>query len=124
MDKVFIRGLEVETIIGIHAWERDLPRPLIFAIEMGADMRDAAASDSMRDAIDYDGASQLVRRIAKELQPALLETLAERISRELFAAFPIRSLKLAIAKPGAVAGVRDVGIEIERVREDYTACGI
>ena len=124
MDKVYIRGLEVETIIGVHAWERDLLRPLIFFIEMGTDMRDAAASDSMRDAIDYDGASQLVRKIALELKPALLEKLAEHIARALFAAYPIQTLRLGITKPGAVTGVHDVGVEIERKREDYVGCGI
>lgn len=123
MDKVFIRGLELETIIGVHGWERQLPRPLVLSLEMGVDTRDAAASDQVRDAVDYDAVTQAVRKIAATLQPALLETLAEKIARALFEAYPIASLRLAIDKPGAVAGVKSVGVEIDRRREDYAVCG-
>ena len=53
MDTIFIRGLKVETIIGIYDWERTLVRPLVFDLELGTDTREAAASDRMRDSIDY-----------------------------------------------------------------------
>jgi len=123
MDTVFIRGLEIETIIGVHSWERALPRPLIFTLQLGVDTREAASSDQVRDAVDYDAVTQRVRAITAQLQPSLLETLAEKIARELFAEFAIQSLRLQIDKPGAVAGVKSVGIEIERRREDYAVCG-
>lgn len=123
MDTVFIRGLRVETIIGVHAWERQLERPLVFDLELGADTREAAASDRVRDAIDYAAVAEAVTRLAKSLQPALLETLAERIARQLFEDFPIQRLRLVIDKPGAVPDVKQVGIAIERTREDFSACG-
>ena len=122
MDKIFIRGLKVETIIGVYDWERHVPRPLIFDLEMGADFNAAAASDHVRDAIDYAAVMETVKTIATEYQPALLEALAEKLARALFKAFPILSLKLAIHKPGAIP-VQDVGVEIDRRREDYAACG-
>jgi dihydroneopterin aldolase len=123
MDKIFIRGLEVETIIGMHGWERQLPRPLILQLELGMDARNAAASDQVRDAIDYDAVTQAVRRVVAQAQPQLLETLAEKLARSLFDSYPILSLKLAIDKPGAVAGVKSIGVEIDRRREDYAVCG-
>lgn len=123
MDKIFIRGLKLDTIIGIHGWERTLRRPLIFDLELGAEFARAAASDRMEDSIDYSAVHELVSRIGSELQPQLLETLAETLARELFRAFPIVSLKLAVHKPGAIP-VEDVGVEIERRREDYARCGI
>ena len=123
MDKIFIRGLQLETIVGMHGWERQLPRPLILSLELGVDTRDAASSDHVRDAVDYDAVSQTVRKIVEGLQPALLETLAEKIARALFDGYPIQSLRLSIDKPGAVAGVKAVGIEIDRRREDYAVCG-
>lgn len=122
MDKIFIRGLKVETIIGVYDWERSLPRPLIFDLDLGADFIDAAASDHVRDAIDYAAIMETVQKIAADHQPALLEALAEKLARALFQKFPILSLRLAIHKPGAIP-VQDVGIEIERRREDYASCG-
>lgn len=122
MDKIFIRGLKVETIIGVYGWERHVPRPLVFDLEMGADMREAAASDHVRDAVDYAAVMETITKIATEHQPQLLETLAERIARALFQQFPIQTLLLAVHKPGAIP-VDDVGVEIERRREDYAVCG-
>lgn len=123
MDKVFIRGLQVECIVGIHGWERQLPRPLKFDLDLGTDTREAASSDRVRDAIDYAAIAELVIAIAKERQPALLETLAEAIARALFERFPILSLRLVVHKPGAVADAQSVGVEIDRRREDYAVCG-
>lgn len=123
MDKIFIRGLKVDTIIGIYDWERTLVRPLIFDLELGTDIREAAASDRMRDSIDYAAVGDTVRDIALNLKPELLETLAEKIARTLFDKFPILSLRLVIDKPGAIPDVKGIGIEIDRRREDYAACG-
>ncbi|MES0873258.1 dihydroneopterin aldolase [Sinimarinibacterium thermocellulolyticum] len=123
MDTIFIRGLRVDAIIGVHAWERRLERALVFDLELGTDIRDAASSDQIRDAIDYAAVVETVTRLAQTLQPALLETLAEGIARRLFEDFPIRRLRLVIDKPGAVPDVKQIGVAIERLREDYAACG-
>jgi dihydroneopterin aldolase len=77
----------------------------------------------MRDSIDYAAVGQTIRDIAVELQPQLLETLAEKIARTLFERFPVLSVRLTIDKPGAIPDVKGIGVEIERRREDYAVCG-
>ena len=123
MDRILINGLKVETIIGVHAWEMHLPRPLLVDLELGMDLRPAAASDRLRDALDYKLVSDEVRAFAASKQFRLLETLAEGIARMLFERHPILTLDLALAKPGAVAEAKSVGVRIERRREDYAVCG-
>ena len=46
MDKVIIEGLQVDALIGIHAWERRGPQPLLLDLELAFDNRRAAASAS------------------------------------------------------------------------------
>ncbi len=121
MDKIFVHGLRVEATIGVHRWERQLPRPLLIDLDLQVDTRAAAASDAVADAVDYAAVAALVTRVATEQQPALLETLADALARALFEQFAIQALRLAVHKPGAVAGVKSVGVEIERRREDYAA---
>lgn len=116
MDKVFIQGLEVRTIIGIYAWERELPRPLTIDLELGVDTRTAAQSDRVEDAVNYAAVSERVREIAQQLKPALLETLAGKIAERVLAEFAVEQVKVTIGKPGAVAGVKAVGVQIERCR--------
>jgi dihydroneopterin aldolase len=123
MDKTFIRGVEAQTIIGVYAAEKLARRPLLLDLELGADTRAAAASDKLRDALDYQAIRDAVVAFVERERVELLETLAERLSRHLFAEFPIDSLVLRITKPGAVAGVQAVGVEIERQRGDYAVCG-
>ena len=53
MDKVFIRGLEVEGIIGIFQWEREVRQIISVDIEMDFDNKKAAKSDSIEDALNY-----------------------------------------------------------------------
>ena len=53
MDIVYIRELEVKTIIGIYDWEREQKQVISINLEMGADIRAAAKTDSIENALDY-----------------------------------------------------------------------
>lgn len=120
MDKIFLRGLRVDTIIGLYDWERTLKRPLIFDLELAADLRPAGISDAMEDSVDYAAIREIVREVSHTLQPKLLETLGEAVSKALFAAFPtVQTLRLVIDKPGAIPDVKGVGVEMTRQRSDY-----
>ena len=123
MDKVFIRQLEIQTHIGVHAWEHHIRRPLLLDLDLGVDTREAAASDQIRDALDYKAVCDCIEALVKERQFQLLETFAESAARRLFERFPLLSLRLAVHKPGAVPTARSVGVEIDRRREDYAVCG-
>ena len=43
MDTVFINDLRIETIIGIYDWERKVRQTISLDLEMGTDIRQAAA---------------------------------------------------------------------------------
>ncbi|MBL6749762.1 MAG: dihydroneopterin aldolase [Nevskia sp.] len=122
-DSILIEGLQVRTIIGVHAWEQHQPRPLLLDLELGIDLRNAAASDRLRDAVDYKAVADELIAFAAAREFRLLETLAESIARLLFERHPILWLRLAIGKPGAVPEARNVAVRIERRREDYAVCG-
>ena len=63
MDIVFIRGLQIETRIGIHEWEKQRPRPVVLDLELASDIARAAASDRIEDALDYDAIIQPPERL-------------------------------------------------------------
>ncbi len=124
MDTILIEGLAVETIIGIHSWEQQMPRPLRFDLELGFDIREAAASDQIRDAVDYHAVTQALIALTTARQFRLIESLAEASARMLFGQFPISTLRMTIGKPGAVPEAKTVAVRIERRREDYVGCGL
>lgn len=124
MDTIYIRGVEVQTVVGVWEWEQKQSRPLVLDLELGLDLRRAAASDQLRDTVSYQAVTDHLIEWCATQRNQLLETLAERLARRLFDEYPIQSLRLTMSKPGAVAAAKDVGIVIERRREDYAACGI
>jgi dihydroneopterin aldolase len=113
-DLIYIDALELHCVIGVHAHERLTPRRVLCDVQLACDTRAAAASDRLEHTLDYDAVAQRLRGLAASLQPALLETLAERMSDVLQSEFGACWLHLRLDKPGAVPGTRGVGIIIER----------
>ena len=116
MDIVYIRELEVETIIGIFDWERERRQIVSIDLDLGFDIRAAAASDRIADALDYKAISHRVRDFVAASEFQLVEALAEAIAGIVLADFPVSWLRLRVGKPGAVTGSRDTGVIIERGR--------
>ena len=114
MDIVFIRGLVIETIVGIHEWERHTPRPVVLDLELGADCARAAATDRIEDALDYDTITRRLREHVSQSRFELIETLAETCADLLLAELALPWLRLTLHKPGALGEGIDVGITIER----------
>ena len=113
-DTVFIRGLRVDAVIGVHAWERRLRQVLVFDLEMACSTAVPARSDAIADALDYSAVAQSVRALAQSSRCELLETLAETVAHALMSEFGVTWLRLRLEKPGAVPEAEGVGVMIER----------
>lgn len=113
-DIVFIRGLRLETCIGIHAWEQQTRRPVILDLEMASDVARAAASDQIGDALDYAAVTACLTEIVTQNQHQLVETLAEQCAAQVMRKFGVTWLRLRVNKLGAVGDGVDVGVVIER----------
>jgi dihydroneopterin aldolase len=118
MDKIFIRALKTETIIGIFDWERQVKQTVIVDIEMGIDIRNAARSDSIDDTMNYKKVAKRVLAFVEESSFHLVETLGERIAMLILEEFAISEVRIVLSKPGAVRSSRDVGVILERGRAD------
>ncbi len=114
MDIVYIRELRAATVIGVYDWERSVRQIVVLDLELAADNRRAAASDRVGDALDYAALSARVLAYIEESEFQLIETLAEQVAALVMAEFGVPWLRLRLAKPGAVAQARDVGVLIER----------
>jgi len=124
MDIVFIQGLRIYTIIGIHDWERTRPQSVVLDLEMATDIRPAALSENIAQALDYDAVSKRLIAFVQASQYQLLETLAEQIAQLLMAEFQVPWLRLRLSKPDAVPEARDVGLIIERGVKPELAGGL
>lgn len=114
MDTIFLRDLRVRAIVGIWEWERRMPQDISIDLEMAADIRAAAERDHIDATLDYKAVSRSVVELVQSSGFQLVETLAERIAALVREEFKVPWVKVAVHKPYAIRGSRDVGICIER----------
>ena len=114
MDIVYIRELEIETIIGIYDWEREQKQTVSLDLEMGTDISLAAGSEDIEKTLDYKAVAKRLIEFVESSEFFLVETMAEKIAQIIMLEFSVPWLKLRLGKPGAVTGSKDVGVIIER----------
>ena len=120
-DRIFLRGLATECIIGFIDWERRVRQTVVVDLELPVDCRRAAASDEVADTVDYKRVAKRVLAYIEASEFKLVETLAHRLALLLLEEFGVEWVRLSLNKPGAIRNSRDVGVVIERSRADLAA---
>jgi 7,8-dihydroneopterin aldolase/epimerase/oxygenase len=114
MDTIFISELKVKTKLGVPAWERMVPQTIILDIEIGYDLALACKSDAIADTIDYGAVVARIHATLSEHSFQLVEALAEHVCQLILKEFKALSVKVKVAKPGILAGLKALGVVIER----------
>lgn len=114
MDIIFLHGLKIDATIGIWDWEKAIKQTVVIDLDMGADIRKAAASDDVKDTLNYKAVAKRLQQFVGDSSFELVETLAERIADIILTEFDVPWVRVKLNKPGAIRGSRDVGVLIER----------
>ncbi len=114
MDIVYIKQLEIETIIGINDWERNVRQKVRIDLEMATNISKAGKTDNIDDTLNYKSIAKRIIEFVESSKFLLIEALAENVAAIILEEFQVPWLKLTLSKPGAVRGSRDVGVTIER----------
>ena len=117
MDKVFIRDLKIQGILGIHDWERVTPREIVVNVTLFADTRPAAKSDDIADCVDYSALAKKIRAHAEYAARMTVEALANDLAEICLQEPKARKALVRVEKPGAVPEAASVGVEVERKRK-------
>lgn len=116
-DRIFLRGLTVECIIGFIDWERRTPQTIVIDLELPCDCAHAACTDQVADTLDYKTVAKRVLAWVQASEFQLVETLAHRLAMLLLREFNLEWVNLTVNKPGAIRHSRDVGVSLRRTRE-------
>lgn len=122
MDSIEIRGLSCRCIIGIRARERRVLQRVTLDVELGVELERAGKSGRIAHTVDYSRASTELIALLQFRRYSLLEMAAEECAGWLFASYAaVRSVKLCITKPQALAGQAESGgVRITRERPPET----
>ncbi|MBX2838446.1 MAG: dihydroneopterin aldolase [Gammaproteobacteria bacterium] len=114
MDTIFITDLRADAIIGIYEHERNIKQTVSVDLEMATDVRAAAASDHIDQALNYKAISKRVESYIVHSEFQLVESLAEGIAQVVQAEFGVKWVSVTLHKLGALSNSADVGIKIVR----------
>ena len=118
MDRIILRGLPVDCVIGTLPAERLAPQRLWFDLALSGDFSRAGATDDLNDAVDYTAVERIVCEFASGTSFRLLERLAYATTRTILARFPLLDrVTLAIRKPDAPVESASVALEITLARD-------
>ena len=98
LDKIIIKEIEFIGHCGITEEERIVVQRLSADIEISVDITTAANSDRIQDSIDYVGVCNKIVSIGSEEHCNLLETLAERMAREILSNYNVSEILIRLRK--------------------------
>jgi FolB domain-containing protein len=115
-DRIDIVGLAVPAVIGVFDWERRRRQRVLLDLTLFLDVRRAARSDRIEDALDYKRVSKRVQAFVRGSRFRLLEALAQAVADLLLSEFRPRRVTVRVEKPGALRGARTVAVTMTRRR--------
>jgi 7,8-dihydroneopterin aldolase/epimerase/oxygenase len=115
-DRIVLRDIEAEAMVGVFEWERVARRALRIDLELACDLAAAAASDRLEDTVDYAALTARVRERCAASSYRLIEALAGDIASACLEDPRVASVGVTVRKPGAVAGVGEISVELHRSR--------
>ncbi len=114
MDRIFIRDLNLATIIGTLPQERKFRQNLTLNIELYYDMSKPCRTDHLFDAVDYSAVERDIIEKVENSSFQLLEALAQSIADLCLSYTPVQKVKVRIDKPAAAVRAKAISLEIER----------
>lgn len=115
MDTIFLSEVSVATKLGVPKWERMTAQTVILDIEIAMPHSRACETDAIEDTIDYGQVVARIRQTLAENSFKLVEALAEHVSQIILKEFGAPWVKIRVAKPGILPGLKALGVVIERV---------
>jgi FolB domain-containing protein len=119
MDKIIIKDLLVRSIIGINPEERIKKQDILINMVLFADIRKAAQTDEIDDAVNYKAITKRVIEHVENSSDFLVEKLVSDIATIILTEFGVKKVRVRVEKPGALRFAQSVGIEIERSQQDF-----
>jgi len=114
MDKILIRGLKVDAILGIYEHERVIPQPVQLDLTLFTDERDPDQDDVIDTCVDYEKVSLLVRDYVISARKMTVEALVEEVAEICLSLEKVREVTVRVLKTNAIGFTDGVGVEIHR----------
>jgi dihydroneopterin aldolase len=110
---VFVRGLEVQAGIGVHAHEQGVLQRLVLDVTLELGPR---AVDRLADTVNYETVAEAAAKLVADGHIGLVETFAERLALACLEDVRVRRVTVRVEKPGCLPGAVAAGCEVAYAR--------
>ncbi|CDK26867.1 unnamed protein product [Kuraishia capsulata CBS 1993] len=120
-DTVFVDGLKIDAITGRDFWNRPVPQPLAVSLTLGADLKEAAATDDLRYSLNYAVVSSKVLdhfRSHSNVNFGSIERIAEEAVRLALDACGTDVARVGVESEKSEIRCRAMEVELERSLSD------
>lgn len=120
MGKIKIEEMEFYAFHGHYQEEQIVGNRFLVDLELKTDLKGPAQSDSLKDAVNYQQAYQIIKSEMRRTKSNLLENIGKRILDALFAEMKgIKKATIRIRKLNPPMGgpIKSVGIKMSRKQE-------
>ena len=117
-DELTVTGIDCYGYHGVFEREKREGQPFVVDLTLGLDTRAAAASDDLRDTVDYGSLVAAVKASVEADPVDLIETLAQRLADVCLRDVRVEWARITVHKPDAPieAPFGDVTLTITRER--------
>ncbi len=126
LDRITLRDLDVQCVIGVHPEEKMRPQTLKLDVMIYLDTSAAAATGILSHTVDYSLVAKQLAFILTHSRFRLLESAAEALA--IFLLTPpsedhpkIQAIELEVRKPEALGGIAEPSVRIFRSHDNRPA---
>jgi 7,8-dihydroneopterin aldolase/epimerase/oxygenase len=112
LDHIEIIGLEVETNIGVHAWEQAIKQKLLLDLKIPTNCNDC--QEDLTKTINYEDLCQQVSNYVSSKPFKLIETVANDVAEMVKKNFQLQSILVSVSKPGAIKKAQNIRVSVQR----------
>lgn len=116
MDKIFIKNLSLNCIIGINPAEREAPQNIVVHVTLECDLRQPGVTDRIEHTVDYAALRSKLVAAIETSRFHLIEALAEHVAGLCLREPPVKAVSVLVEKPGIIADAGIMAVEIRRER--------
>jgi dihydroneopterin aldolase len=119
-DRIVLHNIRLQGRHGYYEHELEAPQPFEVDVELQLNLQPAGIDDDLEKSVDYARVYEVVRQIVESTSYRLLEALAEAISHEILADFPVTEVGVRVRKPAVQLGgpLDYAGVEVWRRRSE------
>ncbi len=114
MDRIIIKNLHANGIIGIYEHERVTPQEMLINVRLLTDTSKAGKSDNIQDCLDYEKIANQLKAHAEQVKRLTVEALAEDLAALCLDHAGVAGVTVRVEKTQAIPFTESVGVEIER----------